>query len=89
MQQTVESLRIGVLPGVDPDPTNIVGAATFNCDTPTVVLLRLEKSQDQSMCRLTVRCNETTAAESVRIILEQRLGFSEDRGSNSAIHLSI
>ena len=86
VQQTVGSLRIGVLPGVDPNPTNIVGAATFNCDTPTVVLLRLERAPDKCTCRLTVRCSEAAAADSVSVTLEQKIG---DGGGRAMIHLEV
>ncbi|GAA97979.1 uncharacterized protein L969DRAFT_84535 [Mixia osmundae IAM 14324] len=68
-RKVVGGNRFGLLNGIDPNPSNLVGAGVLHCGTVGKVgcLLRLEPNQESKLCRITIR---TTNAEVSSELLE-------------------
>ncbi|KAG6336574.1 hypothetical protein ID866_2512 [Astraeus odoratus] len=61
-----------ILEGIDPNPSNIVGAAVLHTSVDGKVgcLLRLEPNREAKLCRLTVRSTSEDVAAEVRKLVE-------------------
>ncbi|KAI9828187.1 MAG: hypothetical protein M1826_006115 [Phylliscum demangeonii] len=64
LRQTVRAFNWGVLEGVDPNPTNVVGASVLHTTRGGKYgcLLRLEPNLETRMCRLTIRATDEAVA---------------------------
>lgn len=76
MAQLLNSLHIGVAPNLDPNPNNLVAAATLFTETsaPLLVLVRIETDPaDRTQLRLTVGCQDPTATIGLKDFIKEQL----------------
>ncbi|KAF7730866.1 hypothetical protein EC973_001384 [Apophysomyces ossiformis] len=74
--QILQGYRFGLLQGVDPNPSNFVGAGVLDAGKSggkVGALLRLEPNLEQNMYRLTIRTPTESVSEYLRILLERTL----------------
>ncbi|KZT30576.1 AP-2 complex subunit alpha [Neolentinus lepideus HHB14362 ss-1] len=74
-QQVISGLRFDVLEGIDPSPTNIVGAGVLHMATEGKVgcLLRLEPNREAKLCRVTIRSTSEDVASEVQKLIQKPL----------------
>ncbi|GAA6011448.1 hypothetical protein JCM11491_002790 [Sporobolomyces phaffii] len=71
-QRVVGGVKMGLLPGVDPNPTNTVAAGVLHTATGKVgCLLRMEPNEKAKLCRLTIRStNEAVSKEVLEVLVK-------------------
>lgn len=70
-RQIISGNGFEILDGIDPNPSNIVGAAVLHTSSDGKVgcLLRLEPNREAKLCRLTIRStSEDVAAEVLKLV---------------------
>ncbi|BGP37473.1 hypothetical protein JCM10449v2_001379 [Rhodotorula kratochvilovae] len=70
-RRVVGGARLGVLEGIDPNPSNVVAAGVLHMSTGGKVgcLLRVEPNAEAKLCRLTVRTTNEAVSQAVLKIL--------------------
>ncbi|GAA5873421.1 hypothetical protein JCM16303_001119 [Sporobolomyces ruberrimus] len=71
-QRAVGGVKMGLLPGVDPNPTNTVAAGVLYTSKGKVgCLLRMEPNEKAKLCRLTIRStNEAVSKEVLGVLVK-------------------
>ncbi|KMU91376.1 AP-2 complex subunit alpha [Coccidioides immitis H538.4] len=80
-RQIVEGFKWKILPGVDPNPKNIVGCAVYQAESrKTGCLMRLEPNYEKMMYRITIRATQEDVPPALVKLMEERLaqGVSND-----------
>ncbi|KAI6047637.1 adaptin N terminal region-domain-containing protein [Pisolithus marmoratus] len=74
-RRIVSGNHFEILEGIDPNPSNIVGAAVLHTsdDGKVGCLLRLEPNREAKLCRLTVRSTSEEVAAEVQRLVEAAL----------------
>lgn len=74
-EKVVSGFRFNILPGIDPNPNNIVGAAVLHTSVDGKVgcLLRVEPNKEAKLSRVTVRSTSEDIALEVQKLLEKSL----------------
>ncbi|KAL1954098.1 hypothetical protein VTO42DRAFT_1753 [Malbranchea cinnamomea] len=73
-RKIVEGFKWKILPGVDPNPKNIVGCAVFQAESgKTGCLLRLEPNYERQMYRITVRATQENVPQALVTLMTERL----------------
>lgn len=74
-RRIVSGNHFEILDGIDPNPSNIVGAAVLHTSVEGKVgcLLRLEPNREAKLCRLTVRSTSEEVATAVQRLVETAL----------------
>ncbi|GBE77945.1 Adaptor protein complex AP-2 alpha subunit [Sparassis latifolia] len=74
-RQVVLGFSFNVLDGVDPNPSNLVGAGILHMSVDGKVgcLLRLEPNREAKLCRITVRSTSEVVAAEVQRLLQKML----------------
>ncbi|EFJ34224.1 hypothetical protein SELMODRAFT_230624 [Selaginella moellendorffii] len=74
MSDLLGSLHVAIAPGYDPNVNNIVGAATYFSENPTLCLIRIETDPaDRTQIRLTVGTPDTSVALELKEYIKERL----------------
>ncbi|EER28372.1 hypothetical protein D8B26_004705 [Coccidioides posadasii str. Silveira] len=80
-RRIVEGFKWKILPGVDPNPKNIVGCAVYQAESrKTGCLMRLEPNYEKMMYRITIRATQEDVPPALVKLMEERLaqGVSND-----------
>ncbi|EPQ60642.1 Adaptor protein complex AP-2 alpha subunit [Gloeophyllum trabeum ATCC 11539] len=74
-RQVVSGLRFDILDGIDPNPTNIVGAGVLHMAVEGKVgcLMRLEPNREAKLCRVTIRSTSEDVASEVQKLVQKPL----------------
>ncbi|GAA5924000.1 Apl3p [Sporobolomyces koalae] len=73
-QRVVAGTKMGLLSGVDPNPTNTVAAGVLHMSSGKVgCLLRMEPNEKAKLCRLTVRSTNNAVSKEVLELLVKSL----------------
>lgn len=74
-RQVVSGLRFDTLDGIDPNPTNIVGAGVLHMAVEGKVgcLMRLEPNREAKLCRVTIRSTSEDVASEVQKLVQKPL----------------
>ncbi|CAG8441346.1 3127_t:CDS:2 [Ambispora gerdemannii] len=75
IRKLVSGFRFGILEGVDPNPSNVVGASVLHTSKSGMIgcLMRLEPNVEAQMYRLTVRTTNEIVTQELCTLLEDRL----------------
>ncbi|CAG8444197.1 3602_t:CDS:10 [Ambispora leptoticha] len=75
IRNMISGFRFGILEGVDPNPSNVVGAGVLHTAKSGMIgcLMRLEPNVDAQMYRLTIRTTNEIATQELCTLLEDRL----------------
>ncbi|GAA5894570.1 Apl3p [Sporobolomyces salmoneus] len=71
-QRVVGGIKMGLLPGVDPNPSNTVAAGVLHTSKGKIgCLLRMEPNEKAKLCRLTIRStNEAVSKEVLEVLVK-------------------
>ncbi|KAI9460583.1 Adaptor protein complex AP-2 alpha subunit [Lactarius psammicola] len=74
-QQVISGQKLSVLPDVDPNPNNFVGAGVLHMsgDGKVGCLLRLEPNRDAKLCRITIRSTSEEVVGEVQRLIQKPL----------------
>ncbi|KAH9065749.1 Adaptor protein complex AP-2 alpha subunit [Lactarius vividus] len=74
-QQVILGQKLSILPDVDPNPNNFVGAGVLHMsgDGKVGCLLRLEPNRDAKLCRITIRSTSEEVVGEVQRLIQKPL----------------
>ncbi|EEP77787.1 hypothetical protein UREG_02636 [Uncinocarpus reesii 1704] len=73
-RKVIEGFKWKLLPGVDPNPKNIVGCAVYQVESrKTGCLMRLEPNYEKQMYRITIRATQEDVPSALVKLMEERL----------------
>ncbi|KAH8997303.1 Adaptor protein complex AP-2 alpha subunit [Lactarius akahatsu] len=74
-QQVILGQKLSILPDVDPNPNNFVGAGVLHMsgDGKVGCLLRLEPNRDAKLCRITIRSTSEDVVGEVQRLIQKPL----------------